>query len=102
MGVSQQSTTYSTRGPDWGFLSGTSSGTTGGTCSVPSRIDVATCQTRPANVNPHAARATQPNTAGIGSRNGSIDSQSVPTTEGGEQRGGDAHKKVKGRKRHII
>jgi putative transposase len=26
----------------------------------------------------------------------------VPTTEGGEQRGGDAHKKVKGRKRHII
>jgi transposase len=33
---------------------------------------------------------------------GSIDSQSVPTTEGGEQRGGDAHKKVRGRKRHVV
>jgi len=33
---------------------------------------------------------------------GSIDSQSVPATEGGEQRGADAHKKVKGRKRHIV
>jgi transposase len=33
---------------------------------------------------------------------GSIDSQSVPTTEGGERRGADAHKKVKGRKRHIV
>lgn len=32
----------------------------------------------------------------------SIDSQSVPATEGGQQRGYDAHKKVKGRKRHII
>src|SRR5579871_3506547 len=32
----------------------------------------------------------------------SIDSQSVPATEGGEQRGTDAHKKVKGRKRHIV
>jgi transposase len=32
----------------------------------------------------------------------SIDSQSVPATEGGEQRGADAHKKVKGRKRHIV
>jgi putative transposase len=31
-----------------------------------------------------------------------IDSQSVPATEGGEQRGYDAHKKVKGRKRHIV
>ena len=32
---------------------------------------------------------------------GSIDSQSVATSEGGEQRGVDVHKKVKGRKRHI-
>src|SRR5262249_8727571 len=32
---------------------------------------------------------------------GSIDSQSVATSEGGEQRGADVHKKVKGRKRHI-
>jgi transposase len=32
---------------------------------------------------------------------GSLDSQSVATSEGGEERGGDAHKKVKGRKRHI-
>jgi len=33
---------------------------------------------------------------------GSIDSQSVPSTEGGEARGYDAHKKVKGRKRHVV
>jgi putative transposase len=26
----------------------------------------------------------------------------VPATEGGEQRGSDAHKKVQGRKRHIV
>src|SRR5437868_12546 len=32
----------------------------------------------------------------------SIDSQSVPAAEGGEQRGFDAHKKVKGRKRHVV
>jgi putative transposase len=32
----------------------------------------------------------------------SIDSQSVPAPEGGEARGLDAHKKVKGRKRHIV
>jgi putative transposase len=33
---------------------------------------------------------------------GSIDSQSVPATEGGEQRGADPHKKVQGRKRHLV
>src|SRR5919201_5102845 len=33
---------------------------------------------------------------------GSIDSQSVPATEGGEERGADPHKKVRGRKRHIV
>ena len=33
---------------------------------------------------------------------GSIDSQSVPATEGGERRGADPHKKVRGRKRHIV
>jgi transposase len=32
----------------------------------------------------------------------SIDSQSVPATGGGDERGYDAHKKVKGRKRHIV
>ena len=32
----------------------------------------------------------------------SIDSQSAPASEGGEERGYDAHKKVKGRKRHIV
>jgi transposase len=33
---------------------------------------------------------------------GSFDSQSVAATEGGEARGYDAHKKVSGRKRHIV
>jgi len=32
----------------------------------------------------------------------SIDSQSVKATEGGQQRGVDTHKKVNGRKRHIV
>src|SRR5436190_18867231 len=33
---------------------------------------------------------------------GSIDTQSVPATEGGEARGRDNHKKVNGRKRHVV
>jgi putative transposase len=33
---------------------------------------------------------------------GSIDSQSVPTTEGGEARGADPHKRVRSRKRHVV
>src|SRR5262249_59223460 len=33
---------------------------------------------------------------------GSTDSQSAPATEGGEARGYDAHKKVQGRKRHLV
>ena len=32
---------------------------------------------------------------------GCVDSQSVPSTEGGPERGSDTHKKVRGRKRHI-
>jgi putative transposase len=33
---------------------------------------------------------------------GSIDSRSVPATEGGDARGYDANKKVSGRKRHVV
>lgn len=33
---------------------------------------------------------------------GSIDTQSVPATEGGSARGRDNHKKVSGRKRHVV
>ena len=74
-GVSLHSTAYSTRGPNCGFPSCTPSRTIGCTCIVLSRIDVARCQTRPANVNPHAARATQTNTSEIGYRNGSRNSR---------------------------
>ena len=50
----------------------------------------------------HGLSSTHEQTRYVGKVKAIIDSQSVKTTELATSRGFDAHKKVKGRKRHIV
>jgi putative transposase len=51
-----------------------------------------------AREKPYSPRSS----ASVARTGASIDSQSVDTTEGGEERGRDKTKNVDGRKRHIV